>query len=211
MFVADHMTTSPITITKETPVLDALELMKKHRFRELPVVQGNRLVSLVTEKELLAVSPSPATTLSVYEIRGLMSKLMVSDVMIKNPITVDPYCTIEEAALIMREHKISCLLVEENEVLVGIITQTDIFEALIKILGLRKAGTRMVIESRDRVGLIAEITSIVRDCKVNVIGIAVLEKNRERVHVMLRLGTKDPGHLIKALEEAGFKIVKCSC
>ncbi|MBO8138608.1 MAG: CBS domain-containing protein [Desulfotomaculum sp.] len=208
MFVADHMTTSPITITRETSVLDALELMKKHKFRELPVVSGNKLIGLVTEKELLAASPSPATTLSVYEIKGLLSKLTVADVMIKNPVTVDPYCTIEEAALKMREHKLSCLLVVENEVLIGIITQTDIFEALIKIFGLRKAGTRIVIETQDRLGVIAQITSIVKDCGINVIGIAVLEKGKEKINVMLRLATDKPAELIRTLEEAGFKVIK---
>lgn len=208
MFVAEYMTTSPITIRRRTSVSEALNIMKKHKIRELPVVSENKLVGLVTERELLAVSPSPATTLSVYEIKDLMAKVTVGDVMIKEPITVSPDCTIEEAALIMRDHKVSCLLVQENEVLVGIITQTDIFEALIKIFGLRKAGTRIVIEAQNRIGIIAQITNIVKLCGVNVIGIAVLEKTKERVQVMLRLSTVEPDEVIKALEDAEFDVVK---
>ena len=208
MFVAEYMTTSPITIRRGTPVSEALNIMKKHKIRELPVVSENKLVGLVTERELLAVSPSPATTLSVYEMKDLMAKMAVGDVMIKKPITVSPDCTIEEAALIMRDHKVGCLLVQENEVLVGIITQTDIFEALIKIFGLRKAGTRIVIEAQNRIGLIAQITNIVKDCGVNVIGIAVLEKTKDRVQVMLRLSTVEPDEVIKGLEDAEFTVVK---
>ncbi|MTI81955.1 MAG: CBS domain-containing protein [Firmicutes bacterium] len=208
MFVADNMTTSPITITKDTSVLDALDIMKKYSFRELPVVRGSKLVGLVTEKELLTASPSPATTLSVYEMKGLLSKLNVADVMVKDPITVEPYCTIEEAALKMREHKIGCLLVEENEVLVGIITQTDIFEALIRIFGLRKAGTRIVIEAQDRMGLINEITRLVKECSENVIGIAVLEKGNNRLHVMLRIANDNSDAVTDALTLAGYKIIK---
>lgn len=208
MFVGDYMTTSPITIRKQTPVTEALAIIKKHKIRQLPVVSQNKLVGLITERILLAVSPSPATTLSVYEMKDLMSKLVVGDVMIKDPITVSPDCTIEEAALIMREHKVNCLLVQENGALVGIITQTDLFDALIKMFGFKKVGTRIVIEAEDRMGLIAQITGIVRDCNVNLIGIAVSEKTKDRVQVMLRLSTVEPEEVIKALKDAGFSVIR---
>ncbi len=208
MFVGDYMTTSPITIRKQTPVTEALAIIKKHKIRQLPVVSQNKLVGLITERILLAVSPSPATTLSVYEMKDLMSKLVVGDVMIKDPITVSPDCTIEEAALIMREHKVNCLLVQGNGALVGIITQTDLFDALIKMFGFKKVGTRIVIEAEDRMGLIAQITGIVRDCNVNLIGIAVSEKTKDRVQVMLRLSTVEPEEVIKALKEAGFSVIR---
>lgn len=206
MFVSDYMTTSLITVTEETPVLEAIELLKKHKIRQLPVTSGYKKVGLVTERELLAASPSPATTLSVYEIKDLMSKLVIKKVMIKNPLTVTPYCSIEEAALIMRESKNSSLLVEEKNALVGIITESDIFEALIEMSGMRKAGTRIVIEANNKIGLIAEITGIVRDLRINVVGIGLVEKSEERARIMLRLGTTEPEQVLSALKQQGYKV-----
>ncbi|MEW8960099.1 MAG: CBS domain-containing protein, partial [Moorella sp. (in: firmicutes)] len=98
MFVRDHMSPNPITVTKETSVLDALEIMKKHKIRRLPVVHNGRLVGLVTERDILRVSPSPASTLSAFEVNYLVAKMTVKDAMIKRPITVPPEMTIEEAA-----------------------------------------------------------------------------------------------------------------
>lgn len=210
MLVRDYMTTSPVTISYGRSVQDALDIMKKHKLRALPVVAEQKLVGLVTEKELLAVSPSPATTLSIYEIKNLLSKLVIKDVMIKIPITIDSDCTIEEAALVMREHRIGTLPVMEGQKLMGIITQTDIFEALIKLFGLRKVGTRIVLEAKNRIGLIAEITGAVTKYNVNVISIAVWEKTQETLQVILRLSTVEPEPIIEAFKERGYNIILVS-
>lgn len=210
MLVRDYMTTSPITINADKSVQDALNILKKYKLRALPVTHKQRLVGLVTEKELLAVSPSPATTLSVYEIKDLLSKLVVKDVMNKTPITVDSDCTIEEAALVMREHRIGTLLVMEEEELVGIITQTDIFEALIRLFGLRKVGTRIVVEAKTKMGLINEITGLVRQCNVNVISIVVWEKTEQILQVTLRLATVEPEPIVEKFKEQGYKVILVS-
>lgn len=210
MFVRDSMTSSPIVIYTNTPILEALNIMKKQKIRQLPVVDKGSLVGLVTERELLTVTPSPATTLSIYEMNYLLAKMVVSEVMVKNPISVEPGCTIEEAALIMRDNKIGCLLVVENDELKGIITQTDIFEAMIKLFGLRRAGTRLVVEATDRIGALAEILGVIREHGVNVIGVACLEKGEQRVNIMIRLSTADPGALIQDLEKLGFTIQSVS-
>ncbi|WP_031514983.1 CBS and ACT domain-containing protein [Desulfofalx alkaliphila] len=206
MFVADYMTTSPITVSKDTSVIEALDILKKNKIRQLPVTSGYKHIGLVTEKELLAASPSPATTLSVYEIKDLMSKLSVGSVMNKNPLTVTPYCAIEEAALLMRENKENSLLVIDKDVLVGIITESDIFDAIIKMSGAKRAGTRIVIETKNKIGLIAEITGIVRDCNIDVAGIGVIERSGGMVQMMLRLCTAQPFEVINALEKAGYKV-----
>ncbi|MDQ0285868.1 acetoin utilization protein AcuB [Desulfofundulus luciae] len=210
MFVRDYMSTSPISIHSGTPILEALNIMKKNKIRHLPVVDKGRLVGLITERDLLTVTPSPATTLSVFEMNYLLSKMVVKDVMKTKPITVGPGCTIEEAALIMREHKIGSLPVVEDDGLVGIITQTDILDALIRIFGLRKAGTRLVLEVSDRIGALADILAVVREHRINVIGVACREKENQRVQIMLRLSTVEPELLVQDLQKQGFEVKSVS-
>lgn len=210
MFVREHMSTSPINISPGTPILEALNMMKKQKIRHLPVVEKGKLVGLVTEGTLLTVSPSPATTLSVFEINYLMSKMVVKEVMIKQPIVIAPTASIEEAALIMREHRVGCLPVVENGQLVGIITQTDVFEAMIKIFGLRKAGTRLVLETSDRVGALADVLALVKEHNINVIGVASLEKENQKSEIMLRLSTVEPEQLIQDLKQQGYNIISVS-
>lgn len=207
MFVKDCMTTSPITITKTTPILEALEKMKKLKIRQLPVTDKGRLVGLVTERELLTVTPSPATTLSIFEMNYLLSKMVISEVMLKDPITVNPNTTIEEAALIMRENKIGSLLVLEADELVGIITQTDIFDAFIEFFGLKKAGTRLVLQVHDRVGAIADLTEIIKKMNINIRGLVIHRKDNDVIHMVVRVSTVDPEPLVKELEARGIPVL----
>lgn len=210
MFVRDHMTPDPITVTKETSVLDALELMKKNKIRRLPVLQEGRLIGLVTERDILRVSPSPASTLSVFEVNYLVAKMTVKDAMIKRPVTVPPDMTIEEAALLMREHKIDNLLVMEKERLVGIITQTDLFEALIKLFGLRRPGIRLTLQVVDRIGVLADIARLVKEAGINIINVANRHKDDVYTYVVLRLATDDVSSLLPALEDRGYQVVHVS-
>ncbi|AEG61040.1 CBS and ACT domain-containing protein [Desulforamulus ruminis] len=210
MFVKDVMITSPVTIPKSTPILEALEKMKRLKIRQLPVTDKGHLVGLVTERELLTVTPSPATTLSVFEMNYLLSKMVVSEVMVKDPITVSPETTIEEAALIMRENKANCLLVMEAEELAGIITQTDIFDAFIEFFGLRKAGTRLVLQTHDRVGALAELTDIIRDMNINIRGFVVHRKDHDTLHIVVRVNTVEPDQLVKELEARGIPVLSVS-
>jgi acetoin utilization protein AcuB len=200
------MSTTPVTINKKITVFDALAIMKKHKIRQLPVVSDGRLEGLVTEKDLLTVSPSPATSLSIFELNELLAKMTVAEVMTKSPITVQQDTTLEEAALLMREHKINSVPVLEGDKLVGIITVTDIFDALIKFFGYGKPSTRLLLEAQDRVGLMAEVSQVVKDFGVNIKAIICVYKDNENVELMLRLGTIDPGPLVSALQEKGYKV-----
>lgn len=206
MFVKDSMSTNPIIITPATPILEALSIMKKNKIRQLPVAENNKLAGLVTERELLTVSPSPASTLSIYEMNYLLSKMVVKDVMVKNPVTVGPSTTIEEAALMMRENKLGSLLVTEGGKLLGIITQTDVFEQLISIFGLRKAGSRIVVETEDKVGVLADIVDEVRNLGLNLLGVAINDKSDQKVQIMIRISTANPQELVEKLKQKGFLV-----
>ncbi len=210
MFVRDCMTTNPIVISPSTPVMEAINILKKNKIRQLPVVDKSRLVGLVTRYELMTVSPSPASTLSVYEMNYLLSKMEVKEVMIKKPVTVEPSTTIEEAALVMRDNKLDALLVTEKDKLVGIITESDIFDQLIKIFGFRKAGSRIVVETEDRVGLLADIVDEVRNLGINLLGVAIAEKSDHKVQIMIRVSTADPTELVGKIKEKGFSVTSVS-
>jgi acetoin utilization protein AcuB len=200
------MSANPISITPTTPILEALNIMRKNKIRQLPVVEDKKLVGLVTERELLTVSPSPATTLSIYEMNYLLAKMVVKEVMVKKPITVEPSSTIEEAALIMRDNKLGSLLVTENGNLAGIITQTDVFDQLIRVFGLRKAGTRVVIETEDKVGALADIVDEVRNLGLNLVGVAISDRPDRKIQIMLRISTAAPEEFLKNIKEKGFTV-----
>lgn len=206
MFVRNYMTRMPVTISKKITVFDALAIMKKNKIRQLPVVSEGKLEGMVTEKDLLTVSPSPATSLSIFELNELLAKMTVAEVMTKSPLTVQPGTTLEEAALLMREHKINSVPVLENDRLVGLITVTDIFDALIKFFGYGKPSTRLLLETQDRIGLLADIAKVVSDFGVLIKAIICVNKDSDNIEIMLRLGTIDPGPLMAALEEKGYKV-----
>jgi acetoin utilization protein AcuB len=205
MFVRDYMARAPITIDKDTPVFKALSIMKNNKIRHLPVVSKGKLLGVVTEKNLFYLSPSPATSLSIFEINSLMAEITVAEAMKKVP-TVKPETTLEEAALLMREHKIGGLPVVEGDVLVGLITESDIFDAMVKLFGYGKPGIRMVIEAKDRLGLIADITKIIKDFDITIRSIVTIDKEDSKTDVVLRLGVVEPAPLVAALESNGFKV-----
>jgi len=204
------MTSHPITITQDTPIFQALEIIRKHKVRHLPVVKDGRIVGLVTERGLLTVSPSPATTLSVYELNYVLAKVTVREAMVKNPVTVAPDCPIEEAAQLMWEKRIGSLLVTEGERLVGILTQTDMIEAVVRLLGLRKPGARLVIETHDRIGVLAELTQIFRDNNINIRSVATMEVEPGKYQLLFRLNVPDVGPVAGDIERRGFQIISIS-
>ncbi len=136
MLVGERMTPRPITVNEETSLPEALELMRKEKIRRLPVLDKHgKLVGIVTELDLLRASPSPATTLSMYEIPYLLSKVKMRDIMTREVITVTEDTPIEEAARIMADNKIGGLPVMRDDKLVGIITETDIFKLMLELFG----------------------------------------------------------------------------
>jgi len=132
MKVSDLMTTSPITVGPETPVLDARQLMIDKRFRHVLITEGPKLLGIVTDRDIRLNLPSPATSLSVWEINYLLAQLTVASVMTKSLVTVSPRRDTREAALLMLDHKIGALPVVDGGQLVGIITETDLLRAYVK-------------------------------------------------------------------------------
>ena len=132
MHVRDLMTTSPITVSPETPVLEARQLMVEKRIRHLLVANGPKLVGIITDRDIRLNLPSPATSLSVWEINYLLARLTVASTMTKNVVTVGPRQQAKEAAQLMLDRRIGALPVVDGDGLVGIITETDVLRAFVK-------------------------------------------------------------------------------
>ena len=206
MYVKNRMTTNPYTIAFDAPITEVIELMREKNLKRVPVVHGDRVVGMLTHGDIQKVSPTKATTLSIYELNYLLAKTKVSDAMTKNAITISPDALLEEAAVLMRENKISSLAVEKDSKLVGIITESDIFDAFIDLLGFRDVGSRITIQAVDAPGVLADITEIFRDLDSNITHIAAYRGSNGYSDVVIRTNTINTDSLEKGLQEHGYKI-----
>ena len=204
MLVRDIMTPSPITIRPDTPVPTALHLMREHKVRRLPVVDAHgRLVGIVSDKDLLYASPSPATTLAVWEIPELLAKLKVEKVMSRDVITVAEKTPLEEAARIMADRKIGGLPVMQGPDLVGIITETDLFKSLLELLGGRRSGVRIAVAVPAVKGVLSKITTAIFDAGGDIVGMGmkgILGSYGDTAEVVLKVRDVERDALVAALK-----------
>jgi acetoin utilization protein AcuB len=131
MLVREIMSKSPITVPRDTPVLDARNLMVKEHIRHLLVMDDALLTGIVTDRDIRLNLPSQATTLAVWEINYLLTKLTVGDVMSRSVLTIGPYRDARDAARLMLDHKIGALPVVDTGRLIGIVTETDLLRAFV--------------------------------------------------------------------------------
>ena len=162
MLVKERMSGHPITIRPDTSLHDALRVMHDEKVRRLPVVnREDKLVGIVLEKDLLYASPSPATSLSVYELNYLISRITVESLMTRDVVTVSEDTSLEEAARIMADNNIGGLPVMRNDTLVGMITESDLFKVFLELLGAREWGTRVTLRVPDQRGMLAKVAAAI--------------------------------------------------
>ncbi|MCD4686999.1 MAG: CBS domain-containing protein [Anaerolineae bacterium] len=200
MLVQDRMTLKPVTVSPETTHRQAAEILREQNIHHLPVVDNNgKLVGIVVEEDLLAAQPSPATTLSIYEIHGLLSRLKLKDIMTRPVYTTTPDCPLEEAARLMFTNDIGCLPVVEDNQVVGIITDTDIFESLAELLGGGKEGARFTLYLPNRPGALAQVAQTVADAGGNIVSAATWHcKTDDKAYITI----KEQGANYAALKQA---------
>lgn len=209
MLVRETMTPDPIVVHPDTSFGDAMELLRAKRIRRLPVVDDKgALVGIVVEKDLLKAAPSPATTLSVYEIPYLLSKLKIKDIMTKRVITVEEDWPLEEAARVMVEHKIGCLPVVRGNKVIGIITETDIFRAMTLALGGEPQSLRVMVQVPDQKGELAKLSNQVAQLGGDIRSLVTLvgKESKQGEITMKVLGVKRD-ELVQALEKIGIRVV----
>lgn len=207
MFVKNKMTTNPFTISPDQTIPDAQEIMSANGVKRLPVIKNGKLVGIVSKGDIMQVSPSKATSFSMGEITYLLSKTKISQVMTKNPRTISPNALLEEAATLMRDNNIGFLPVVDGEKLVGIITESDIFDSFIELLGFREFGTRLTIEAEDAPGIMTNLTAVIGSTGANITHIAVYRGMNGRSAVVIGLNTLNTEEIEKDIEKNGFKIL----
>lgn len=206
MYVYEKMTKNPLILTSKDNVTTALDLMKQHGFHRVPVVDDGKLVGLITQGVIEASAPSSATSLSIYEINYLLSKANLGDIMIKDVITIDSSALLEEAAILMREKNIGALPVMDQNVLVGIITHKDIFDAFIDLSGYLQKGVRFVMKIReDKVGVLYEITKCFKDANVPLQSVSIYHK-KDGIYVQVQADVNNP-IMANALNNLGYDVM----
>lgn len=171
MLVGERMSRPVITVTPETTIHDALHLMRTEHIRRTPVVSHGKLVGIVSMKDLLNASPSPATTLSVWELNYLLSKLTVGSIMTREVVTITEDTPIEEAARIMADRRVGGLPVMRGAEIVGMITETDLFKIFLELMGARDAGVRCEVRMLDEPGQLARLTNALASVGGNIIAL----------------------------------------
>lgn len=163
MLVKERMSKPVISVPPDMPILDALNLMRREHIRRTPVIKDGKLAGIVSTTDLLNASPSDATTLSVWEMNYLVSKIKVRDVMTEEVRTIHQDTPIEEAARIMADNKIGGLPVVRDGKVVGLITETDLFKILLEFMGAREQGLRVTAVVPDHIGELAALSKAVAD------------------------------------------------
>ncbi|MBM3190467.1 MAG: CBS domain-containing protein [Chloroflexi bacterium] len=204
MLVKERMSRHPITIRPETSLYDALRIMREGKVRRLPVLdKDGKLVGIVLEKDLLYASPSPATSLSVYEMNYLISRIKVEDLMSRDLITVDEDCPLEEAARIMVDNHIGGLPVMRGEQLVGMITESDLFKTFLELLGARMWGLRVTIKVPEGRGVLARLTQELAAHGANIVSLGTFwgddPTNREIAFKVQGIEREEMQHILSGI------------
>ena len=209
MLVGERMTKPAITIRPETSMPDALDLMRKEHIRRLPVVNKHgELVGIVTEADLQKASPSEATSLSIYEVTYLLSKLTIERIMTRKVITVAEDTPLEDAARIMADNGIGGLPVMRAKEVVGMITETTLFRIFLELLGARRAGIRVTVSVPDTPGELANLTKAIHDLGGNIIALGTfLGETSAQGLITLKVDGVEMEPLKKAIQPFVEKII----
>jgi len=210
-FVRERIQRNPLTITPDTDFFKARDLILEKGVRHLPVVdKNNRVVGILTDRDIREAAPSDATLLSVQELNYLLGKLKVSAFMTPKEklITITPDTLIEEAVRLMHDNKIGCLPVLEGDKLYGVFTETDALDLLVDVFGFKEKGTRLTVALDDKPGTMFGLLEVVKKHNVNIISMVspsfMLEGKRI---VAIRLRTEDYEPIVKDLEKAGYPVL----
>ncbi|HCK87361.1 MAG TPA: hypothetical protein DHW39_00975 [Erysipelotrichaceae bacterium] len=211
MYVKDHMTKNPITITPDTTVLKALEIMGRNHFHRLPVTdEKGKLVGLVTEGLVNESSGKNSTSLSVYELNYLLSRTKAEDIMIKDVTTASPDIFLEEAAALMIEKSINVLpVIDDDRTVIGIITEKDMFQAFIELMGYHHQGTKFVIVCEDKPGVFAKLSGLFAANNANLESCAVYHNDERGTEVVIKAtGEISVESMTAILKDEGFNVTR---
>lgn len=206
MLVRDWMTRNPKTVTPQTPVMEALKTIQAGGFRRLPVMEGNKLVGIVTRKDLKDAMPSKATTLSVWELNYLLGKLTVNEVMARPVVTATEEEYMEDAAVRMLEHRVGGLpVLDASGQVTGIITTRDILAAFTGILGIKEGGQRLTLDMPDVPGSLERATQAISPS--NIISVATYDAAGGNRRFVMRVGGAGVQDVKQRVHNAGITVI----
>jgi acetoin utilization protein AcuB len=206
MLVERWMKANPITVGPLDSFRHAMNLIRQRGIRHLPVMEGGRLVGIVTDRDVRQASPSAATSLEIHELHYLLEKIKIRDIMTSEVVTATPEMPIEAAARLMLTHRIGCLPVLREMALVGIITETDILSAFVEVMGIQPEQTRLELVLEERAGAFLDACRIVQDQGGDIVSVvtATASHRGEQKKVMLfRLEGVVLDPLVTRLEASG--------
>lgn len=209
MYIDRIMHTDLITVSPRTTLVQARDLIEKKKIDHLLVVNDQKkLVGIVSDRDLKQNWASPATSLSTHELNYLLQKVLVSMIMIKTVVTIPTSTTIERAALIMQQNRISALPVMEEGELAGIITSSDVMAVLLQAIGISDESVRLSIFVRDSIGKLAEVADTLKDEGINIQSLFCWPDNRYPgiTEMVLRVANQDGAKAMTALNGKGFKV-----
>ena len=209
MLVSERMSHPVITVSPKTPMQEAHKLMRDEKIRRLPVVnERGKLIGIITESDLLHASPSDATSLSVWEMNYMLSKVTVEKIMTREVITIEGDTPIEEAARIMADTKIGGLPVMREGQVVGIITETDLFKIFLELLGAREKGVRLTMLIPEEKGVLASVTTEIANMGGNILALSTF-MGEDPTNRMLTVKVSDVPRdkLVAIMEALGMEIV----
>lgn len=210
MLVRDRMSAPAITISPDTPFQEAVKLMREKGFRRLPVVgKGGHLVGIISERDLLHASPSPASSLSIWEMNYLLWKIQISELMSKNVIGVGSDTPIEEAAQLMVANKIGGLpVINDAGVVMGVITETDIFKTFVEMMGSGEHGVRLMLEVPNGGGVLAPLAQAIYDLGGDILSVGSTDSSTDELrHLLIKVSGVNQSQLVETLEALGDHVV----
>jgi acetoin utilization protein AcuB len=194
-----------VTVTPSTTIGDALLLLRGNRIRHLPVVEEGALVGIVSDRDLRDALPSSLIT---HDDDHQVLQKRVAEIMKREVITAHPLDFIEDAAKQIYDHKVGSLPIVEGEKLVGILTESDLFNSLIELFGVNKPSSHIEVEVDDKVGMLAEVSQILREARVNVTSVVVFPgAHPAKKNLVFRVQTIDPRPVTQLLQERGFTVI----
>ncbi len=209
MLVKDIMTSDVVTVGEDQSMLEAREILRGKNLVSLPVTDDlKRIRGIITVDDIGKASPSDSSTLSRYEANYLLGRLKVKDVMRRTVVTVDADDTIEFVAYKLYKYRVNALpVVNKENRLCGIVSRSDIFRSIVEMMGMNRNCLRITIEAPDKVGVVAEISNIMKDDGINIISLVTKQNGDGTAEVTIRAALNNNGmDIIEQIREAGYVV-----